>query len=403
MQHQTTLAPRLTRRASLGLAVVGLFAAAAHAADESSGFAAVDAAAAKLIDDHSAPGLSLSVLKAGKFVYSKGFGWANLETGTPVTPRSIFKIGSISKQFTATALMQMQEEGELSVDDKLAKFYPDFPKASEISLRQMLTHTSGLGNYTDTRPREKFYQDSRRDYDADALYAAMRATDPLYVFEPGADWAYSNTAFVLLGLIVQKVAAEPYGSYFKRRLFDPAGLNDTAVDEMAQVVSSRASGYSAHAGSDTDFDNASFISMTYPGGAGAIRSTSQDLCRWHEAVRWPHRQRRQPEADDHAWAVERRKPTHSGPGTRAQEADQLRVRPIHRHGRRATLHPARRRHPGLPVRFAHLPGSTALGGGDDQYRWRPAALAGGSGGAEDRCDQRGAQPSLKIGGARRDK
>ncbi len=294
MQDQSTLAPRLTRRVSLGLAAGGLFAAAAQAAEArpevaapgfaAPGFSAVDAVAAKLIDDHRVPGLSISLMRAGQLIYSKGFGWANLETKTPVAPKTIFKIASNTKQFTAAAVMLLQEEGKLSVDDKLARFYPDFPRGSEVSLRQMLTHTSGLGNYTRTTPRLKFFQDARRDYDADALYTLMKGTDPLYLSEPGANWEYVNTGYVLLGLIVQKVAGEPYGAYLKRRIFDPAGMRDTALDNMAELVPNRASGYSAHPGSSVDFDNASYVSMTYVGGAGALRSTTDDLCRWRAAL-----------------------------------------------------------------------------------------------------------------------
>jgi len=284
MENRITLAPQMTRRASLGLAIGGLVAASAGAATRGPRFATIDAAAAKLVDDHRVPGLSISLMRAGKLIYSKGFGWANLETKTPVTPTSVFRIASNTKQFTAAAVMLLQEEGKLSVDDKLDKFFPDFPRGTEVSLRQVLTHTAGLGNYTRVKPPREFFQIARRDYDPDALYAAMKKTDPLYLFEPGTNWEYVNTGYVLLGLLVQKVAGEPFGAYLKRRLFDPAGMRDTALDDTTPVVPNRVSGYSAHPRSTTDFDNASYISMTYVGGAGAIRSTTDDLCRWRAAL-----------------------------------------------------------------------------------------------------------------------
>jgi CubicO group peptidase (beta-lactamase class C family) len=264
-------------------------ATAARGAEGSSPWAAVDAAAARLIADHASPGVSVSVMKAGRLAYSRGFGLANLETSTPATPTSIYNIGSITKQFTAAALLSLQEQGKLSVDDTLSRYYTDFPRGGEITLRQMLTHTSGLGNYTDTVTRDAFMQEARLDYDSAALYKLMLATKPLYAHEPGTVWDYSNTAYVLLGLIAQKVAGEPCGAYYKRRLFDRAGLVDTAVDDAAEVVARRASGYTPHAGAPgggaaDGFDNASFISMTIPGGAGSMRSTSEDLCRWHAAL-----------------------------------------------------------------------------------------------------------------------
>ena len=275
----------ITRRQSIILALGSMvWQAAAKAAEEPSSWAQVDAEAQKLITDRAAPGVSVSVARKGQFIYSKGFGFANLETGAAATPKSIYKIGSITKQFTAASLMLLAEEGKLSVDDPLARYFPDFPRGGEITLRQMLTHTSGLGNYTDTAKPATFIQEARLDYNAEALYRLMLATTPLYPYEPGAVWAYSNTAYVLLGLIVEKVAAEPYGAYFKRRLFDRAGLADTAVDDAADVVRNRAAGYTPHPGEDGRFDNASFISMTVPGGAGSMRSTSEDLCRWHEAL-----------------------------------------------------------------------------------------------------------------------
>ncbi len=273
-----------TRRGSLALALGGAWAATARAADAPSPWDAVDAAARKTVADEASPGVSISVSRNGKLVYSKGFGSANLETGTPVAPTSLFKVGSITKQFTAAILMQLMEEGKLSVDDPLAKFYPSFPRANQITLRQMLSHTSGLGNYTNTETRKAFIDAARVDYDDDALYRLMLGTKPLYPHEPGTIWDYSNTAYVLLGMVAQKVGGEPYPVLYKRRLFDRAGLTDTAVDNAATVVPGRASGYTSHADGSPGFDNASFISMSIPGGAGFLRSTSIDLCRWHTAL-----------------------------------------------------------------------------------------------------------------------
>jgi len=153
---------KLTRRCALTLAI-GAAWTAARAADAPASWTAVDAAAHRLIVDQASPGASISVMKAGNLVYSKGFGLANLETATPATPTSIYKIGSITKQFTAAALMSLQEDGKLSVDDPLSRFFTDFQRGGEITLRQMLTHTSGLGNYTNTSPPEAFIQEARVD------------------------------------------------------------------------------------------------------------------------------------------------------------------------------------------------------------------------------------------------
>lgn len=275
----------LSRRHTLGLLVGGLATASVARAAEAKGWALVDQLGTALLGDHLEPGFSLSVMKNGAFVYSKGFGFANLETRTPATPHHVFRIGSLNKQFTAAALALLAEEGKLTFDDPLAKYLPEFPRAADVSLRQMLTHTSGIGNFTDRVNPEDFKRAMRFDYNSAELFKAMvEQTAPTFVFEPGMGWAYSNTAYVLLGLVVEKIAGEAYAAFVKRRLFDPAGMTRTAVDSAAEVVPDRASGYTGHPGSAVDFDNAPFISMTFPGGAGAMRSTTEDLCRWHLAL-----------------------------------------------------------------------------------------------------------------------
>ena len=188
-------------------------------------------------------------------------------------------------QFIATAIALLQEEGKLGFDDSLSRHLPLFPRAGDITLRQMITHTSGLGNYTDTTPPTRFLSAARRDYsDAELLAHMASETAPLFTSEPGTAWAYSNTAYVLLGLVAQTVAGEPYGTFLKRRLFDPAGMTQTAVDDAGDVVPQRASGYTIDPGKPGEIRNASFISMSFPGAAGAMRSTATDLCRWHSAL-----------------------------------------------------------------------------------------------------------------------
>ncbi len=273
----------VSRRTALALTLGGVSAASSARGAGIVSSAALEALATQAVAEGVWPGASISVMKAGKPIYAKGFGSANLETMTPVTPGSVFKIGSITKQFTAATLVLLQEDGRLSLDDRLANYLPTFPRAADVTLRQMLTHTSGIGNYTDRKDRRDFFQSARIDYDAAALLKAMiDQTDPAFVFEPGASWGYSNTAFVLLGLVIEKVTGEPYGAVFRRRLFEPAMMKNSAVDDAAQVVVGRASGYS-HSPSGAVV-NASFIAMSYPGAAGSIRSTAGDLCLWHSAL-----------------------------------------------------------------------------------------------------------------------
>ncbi len=276
----------LTRRSCMAL-VLGAVASQAAAETASTGVGsatALDSLGKKIVDDRLSPSVAIAVMKGGKMIYAKAFGFMNLETATPASPNTIYKIGSNTKQFTAASILLLQEASALSVDDPLSKHLPDFPHAGDVTLRQMLTHTSGLGNFTDTHPPDKIEQMSRLDYDQKSLLATMAGTDPLFVAPPGTVWSYSNTAYVLLGIVVERVSGVSLATFLKTRILDPQGLFDTAKDDVAEVLPRRASGYVPQEGSKTLFDNCSFESMGIPGGAGAMRSTVLDLCAWHAAL-----------------------------------------------------------------------------------------------------------------------
>jgi CubicO group peptidase (beta-lactamase class C family) len=276
----------LDRRASLAgllsLAASPVLAkASAHtAAKTPAHWAEVEATAKKLVADRAIPGVSICVARKGAPLFVKGYGWADIETKTPMSRASVCKIGSITKQFTASVILQLAHEGKLSLDDNLAVYLPDFPNAQKLGLRRMLSHTSGLGNYTAINPKQ-FLQDSRTDRDTAQLVEAMKPTSQKLAYDPGTDWRYSNTAYVLLGVVIEKVTGMPYAKAMQGRLFGPLGLCNTAVDDMAMVVPNRAAGYSNDKTAESGFDNASYIAMSFPGGAGNIRSTAEDLCDWH--------------------------------------------------------------------------------------------------------------------------
>jgi CubicO group peptidase (beta-lactamase class C family) len=159
------------------------------------------------------PGVSLAVLRKGKIVLLKSYGLANVEHRVPVISETVFQSGSIGKQFTAAAVMILVQENKLSLEDKFSKYFPGVPDTwKDITIRQLLTHTSGLGDY----PPEI---DLKRDYTEDELISAFKKT-PLD-FQPGSNWNYSNVGYVMLGILIRKVTGKFYGDFIKERIFQP--------------------------------------------------------------------------------------------------------------------------------------------------------------------------------------
>lgn len=267
---------------TVGLASLLPLAACSKSIAESSDWASLEKVATEAITAKMTPGLSIAVMKDGTLIYSKGFGLANLETQTPVTTQTVFQIGSVTKQFIGAMILLLQQHGMLSVDDPVSKYYPDFPRSNEFTIRQLATHTSGLGNFTALKNRQIL---ERSEYTSDAyMDDVLKVTDPLFKHEPGMQYAYSNTGYGLLGLIIEKVTDQAYNDVLEDYIFRPLNLRNTAVDSEFDVVLNRASGYSHRDDDSPGFIHAQFHSMTFPAAAGAIRSTAEDLCRWHFAL-----------------------------------------------------------------------------------------------------------------------
>lgn len=273
----------ISRRQSLAVLFAAAAAPSTAFAQAANPWTAVDTAAAALIATRATPGVQICVRKQGRTLYSKAFGSANLEDQVALTPKGVLKIGSVTKQFSAALVLLLAQDGKLGLDDTLARHFPDFPRAGDITLRRMLSHTSGLGNYTDGPSRRATYQMMRPDYDPAELLTLMK-TGKTQAFEPETVWAYSNTAYVLLGLVIEKVASKSYDEFARERLFGPLGLSATAVDDSRELLPGRVAGYSNDPKAPSGFANASFIAMSVPGGAGNMRSSCVDLCAWHEGL-----------------------------------------------------------------------------------------------------------------------
>lgn len=223
-------------------------------------------------------GLSVAVVKGRDTVLLKGYGYADLENAVPVTPASVFRIGSVTKQFTSSAVMQLVEKGRLSLDDTIGAMLPGAPRRwGGITLRQLLNHTSGIPSYTDigTRWQRRWREDMLPD-----TIIALTAGDSMW-FAPGTKWRYDNTGYVLLGMILERATGRPYPRYLDETFFKPLGLTGTLYCYPREIVRHRASGYDRVG---KQFLNAEYLSMTQPYAAGSLCSTTADLVKWTDAL-----------------------------------------------------------------------------------------------------------------------
>jgi CubicO group peptidase (beta-lactamase class C family) len=220
------------------------------------------------------PGLSLLVKQDGKIGLAKGYGLANVELQVPVKPETVFQSGSVGKQFTATAVMMLVEEGKVGLDDKVSKYFTNAPQSwADIKVRHLLTHTSGLGDY----PRDF---DLRRDYTEDELLAKVMAT-PLG-FKPGEKWSYSNLGYLTLGVLIGKVSGKFYGDFLQERIFKPLGMTTARIISEADIVTNRAAGYRLV---DGKLKNQEWVSPTFDSTAdGSLCLNVYDLAKWDDAL-----------------------------------------------------------------------------------------------------------------------
>jgi len=216
------------------------------------------------------------VAKDGKIILCKAYGMADFELDVPNKIDTKFRLGSITKQFTAMAIMQLQEMGRLNVQDSLLKYIPDYPRGNEITIHNLLTHTSGIPNVT------SFPEYSKKKIKPHTLEQLIqRFKDKPLEFTPGEKYAYSNSNYIVLTYILEKASGKKYEIFLKEHIFDPLAMKDTGCDDYGRIIKNRASGYSFV---DGELVNAGYIDMSFPVGAGALYSTVQDLYRWDRAL-----------------------------------------------------------------------------------------------------------------------
>nr|WP_321230753.1 serine hydrolase [uncultured Psychroserpens sp.] len=224
-----------------------------------------------------APGVSVLVAKDGKTIYQKGFGDANLELDISVAPKHVFEIGSITKQFTAVAILMLEEQGKLSVNDPITKFIPDYPtQGKTITIHHLLNHTSGIKSYTNM---PSFMTEARTDMTPTELIDKFK-NEPME-FDPGTQFNYNNSGYILLGHIIEVLSGQSYADFIQTHIFDKVGMTNSYYGSMVNLIPNRASGYSQ---TETGYRNANYLSLTLPYAAGSIMSTTDDLLKWQNAI-----------------------------------------------------------------------------------------------------------------------
>jgi CubicO group peptidase (beta-lactamase class C family) len=223
------------------------------------------------------PGASVLVVKEGKIILRKGYGLANLELGVPMNPEMVFRIGSITKQFTAAGILMLAEEGKISLNDGITKFIPDYPtKGNKITIHQLLNHTSGIKSYDEM---QQSYTNIKKDFKPDEFINVFKH-EPLD-FKPGYQFKYCNSGYFLLGMVIEKVSGKSYHEFIEEKIFKPLGMKNSHYDSHRRIIPNRASGYQP---TKSGYVNCDYFSITWGYAGGALLSTVDDLWTWTRAL-----------------------------------------------------------------------------------------------------------------------
>jgi CubicO group peptidase (beta-lactamase class C family) len=220
---------------------------------------------------------SALVARGDQVLFSKGYGSANLEWNVPNTPATKFRLGSITKQFTAASILLLEERGKLKIDDPVKKYLPDAPAAwDKMTIFSVLTHTAGISNFTNSPDYATLRPFPRTPEQIVALFR-----DKPLEFAPGEKMSYSNSGYILLGYLIEKITGQSYQDFIQKNIFNPLGMKDSGYDSNTAIIPRRAAGYSPGPGG---LANADFEHMSIPFSAGALYSTTEDLLRWEQGL-----------------------------------------------------------------------------------------------------------------------
>jgi CubicO group peptidase (beta-lactamase class C family) len=222
---------------------------------------------------------SVLVAEDGEVILKKGLGYANMEWQIPNTPETKFRIGSVTKQFTAILILKLVEEGKMTLEGKITDYIPEYPEkvGNQVTIHHLLTHTSGIPSYTGF---PNFFADMSRDPSEPDEFLEV-FWDKELEFEPGSEWRYNNSAYFLLGAIIERVSGKSYETLLHERILDPLGLENTGYDHWETLIEKRATGYSK---TFEGYENAAYLDMSLPYSAGSMYSTVEDLFKWDQIL-----------------------------------------------------------------------------------------------------------------------
>lgn len=227
-------------------------------------------------NDANGPGGVFLVAKNGKPVYQKAFGKANLELDAALTPDHVFQIGSMTKQFTAVAILMLEEQGKLGINDPVSKYIPDYPNGNRITIHHLLTHTSGIRDFTKMKNLRDIAQ---KEMTPKAMVDFFK--DEPVDFPPGEKFEYNNSGYVVLGYIVETVSGETYENFIQKHIFEKAGMTRSRYASDRQIVARRAYGYHKK---EQGYVNKTVISYSIPFASGSLMSTVGDMLKWQNAL-----------------------------------------------------------------------------------------------------------------------
>lgn len=228
-------------------------------------------------NEPDSPGATALVYKNGKVLYRKALGMANLELDVLMKPENVFELGSITKQFTAVSILMLIEQGKLGLDDEITKYLPEYPtKGKKITIHNLLNHTSGIKSYTNMG---SFMAMTREDKTPIEIIDHFK-NEPMD-FDPGEQWSYNNSGYIILGHIIENISGKSYAEYIDENIFKPLGMLNSYYGSKFNLIKNRAIGYTPNG---DGFQKANFLSMTLPYAAGSLMSNVDDMVKWHKAI-----------------------------------------------------------------------------------------------------------------------